>query len=423
VAAKQAAAAALHAKTETELDQRTSTAKEGVKQRGDAELQQIGGASAAVREEVDKKQEAAKGASDPSVVNGRRDAYLEKVAAASAAGSARLRAAKERRAADLQRIAAEQKAAYRHTAQEEATHTHAPGEDATAARIAARPLLDWSEKQSLEADGHAARLNRLASEEVQRYEDAIAAAALTAREQIRNWAAEKLGHQRTWWEQLMDMVTDYVAKAKADNKAWEAQRNAETRDKVASDFTMLAKLRDDMAAGNREAVLAEMSRMSAQEKAVVTAFIKSGGTDAIGAVAAGLVARMKAHRVPELSKQLEDTAIATLAWEELNKLGMNQTPGFDAGPLVREVRGAVEGWGTNEKRLFTALTGRTPLQIATMRKAYAKTYPGRDMDADINDDLDGSERERADALRTGDPTAGRSPPCATRWTAPAPTRP
>ena len=99
-------------------------------------------------------------------------------------------------------------------------------------------------------------------------------------------------------------------------------------------------------------------------------------------------------------------AIATLEWEPLDHLGANQTPGFSAGNEVREVRGAVEGWGTNEKRLFAALTGRTPLQIAAMRKAYRATYHGRDMDEDIDDDLSGSEQKRADALRTGDPTAG-----------------
>ena len=38
------------------------------------------------------------------------------------------------------------------------------------------------------------------------------------------------------------MFMDWGTKAKADNKAWEAQRNAETRDKVAGDFDMLVRL-------------------------------------------------------------------------------------------------------------------------------------------------------------------------------------
>ncbi len=404
VATQQAEAAKAHALAEQQLDEHAAAAKDAVTQRGDQELQQIGGASAAVKEEVDRRQEAAKGSTDPSVINARRDAYLEKVASASASASARLRAAKERRAADLQRIAGEQKSAYRLQAQQQAASA-GEGKDATAGKIAARPILDWAGKQALEVEGHVAHLMRETTEEVERYELAIKTATDAARERIRDWAAQKLGHERSWWERLMDMVTDYVAKAKADNTAWEAQRGAETRDKVKSDFMMLARLRDDMAAGNRDAVLAEMSRMSKQERAVAEAFIKSGGRDSVGAVATGLVERIKAHRVPELGKQLEETAIAKLEWEPLNHLGANQTPGFDAGIQAREVRGAVEGWGTNEKRLFAALTGRTPLQIAAMRKAYTKIYE-RNMDDDIDDDVSGSEQDRADALRSGDPTAG-----------------
>jgi hypothetical protein len=419
VAAQKQAAAEQHATTAAQLDEKGKTSEDTVKQRGEFEQQQISGASVAVKDEVDRKQEAAKGASDPSVINARRDAYLQKVADAAAAGSARLRAAKEKRAADLQRLGAEQKATYRREAQAAAARAadaagtnaapQAPGshtpDDKTAQKIAARPALDWGDKQGLEVDGHVARLTREAGEEIERLEAAIKEAADGAKEQIRDWAVERQGRQRTWWDRLIDMITDYVSQAKADNKAWEAQRNAETRNQVASDLTKLARLRDEMKRGNREAVLAEMSRMSKEERAVVEAFFKSGGRDAIGAVAAGLVARVKGHRVPELSKQLEDKAIERLTWEQLNQLGMIQTPGFDAGLLVREVRGAVKGWGTNESRLFKALEGHTPLQIAALRKAYKAVYD-RNMDEDINDDLSGSERERADALRTGDATAG-----------------
>ena len=136
----------------------------------------------------------------------------------------------------------------------------------------------------------------------------------------------------------------------------------------------------------------------------MAAYLKSGGRDSVGAVAMGLVERVKARRVPDLSKQVHK-AIEELGWEDLNQLGAGQTAGFDAGLIVRDVRGSVNGWGTDEGRLFKALTGRTRVQIAAMRKAYKHFYE-RDMDDDINSDVTGSEQDRADALLSGDATAG-----------------
>src|SRR5262249_23079842 len=159
-------------------------------------------------------------------------------------------------------------------------------------------------------------------------------------------------HQRTWWEQLMDMFNDYMHQAVATNAAWERQRNAETRDKVAADLTMLSNLRDNIRAGNRDAVLGEMSRMSAQQRAIVGAFLRSGGTDATGAVAGAFAARIIEHRIPELGELLERMAINELSWEQLNLIGIAQNPGFDARDQAREVGASIRRIGTNEDRLF-----------------------------------------------------------------------
>ncbi|MDA0184049.1 hypothetical protein OJ997_27320 [Solirubrobacter phytolaccae] len=397
VAAKQTEAARIDHAADQQLDATAQQSQATIQQRGDQELQEISGAKLAIGDHIQRKQEAAKGAADPAVINGRRDAYLEKVASSTAGSLTRLRAAKEKRIGDLQRIASDQRTHYRQQAQAAALK-HGD-------RIAARPALTWGEQQTLQTDGHLARLTRLVTEEAGRHELVIESAADAAREQIRDWAAEKLGRQRGFWDRLLDMFTDYVNQATVSNAAWERQRNAETRDTVAKDLTMLTTLRDNLRQGKRDLVLAEMARMSKEERAIVSAFLKSGGNDGIGAVAAGLVERIKGHRVPELAKQLEEQAIAELPWEQLQLIGQLQTPGFDAGTLIREIRGAVKGIGTNEKRLFTALTSRTALQIAAMRKAYKAVYD-RDMDEDIDDDVSGSEQERADALRSGDPVAG-----------------
>jgi Bacterial toxin 4/Annexin len=407
VAAQQAATAQQGQTVAANLDTSGTAATAQVTKRGEEETTGIAGARAAVDEDVDRRRAAADGAPDPAVIESTRDSYLTKVEETKAAASAAYRAAGETRIAELTKAATDQKSAYRREAQAEAARIRGlyPGDDSKG-RVESRPVLDWSDQHGAETDAVLARLTREANADVATLQNAVTAAATTARDQIRDWAATKQGRQRSWWDRLLDMFKDWAAQTKADTKAWEAQRNAQTRDAIASDFTLLVRLRDEMAAGNKEAVAAEMSRLSADQRAVVVAFLQSGGKDPIGAVATGLIARLKDRRVPEIAKALEDKAIAELGWEDLNALGRVQNPGFDAGVIVRDVRGSVKGWGTDEKRLFTALGGRTPIQVAAMRKAYAATYPGRNMDEDIADDLSGSEQERADALLSGDSVAG-----------------
>jgi len=393
------------ATTAAALATKGDTTAAAVKARGDEELNAVAGAKEAIVHEVDQRQEAAGGAPSPAVIAAKRDSYLERVESTKAAGAAAYRAASENRAAELDRAGTEQKGRYRQQARIESERIKGlyQGEYA---RIESTPVLDWAEQQALEVDAIVARLKKTSNAEVQRLQDGIRTATVTARNQIRDWAASKEGRQRNWWDQLMDMFKDWASQSKADTKAWEAQRNAQTRDTVSADFDMLVKMRDEMAAGNKQAVLDQMAKLSKEQKAVLTAFLHSGGKDPVGAVAVGLIERLKARRVPEISKALEEEAINSLGWEDLNALGRAQNPGFDAGVIVRDVRGSVKGWGTDEKRLFKALQGRTPLQIAAMKKAYAATYPGRNMEEDVNDDVSGSEAERAQALMTGDPTAG-----------------
>src|SRR3954452_6202480 len=142
-------------------------------------------------------------------------------------------------------------------------------------------------------------------------------------------------------------------------------------------------------------------RLAAEQQAVLAALEPVTDFAAAGAALQPLVRA----RIAALAKALEEEAIKELAWGPLNQLCAMQTPGFDDGVLIREERGAIEGWGTNEARLFKALEGHTPLQIAAMRKAYLGTYE-RDMDEEVDDELSGSEAKRAKALLTGDPVAG-----------------
>ncbi len=61
--------------------------------------------------------------------------------------------------------------------------------------------------------------------------------------------------------------------------------------------------------------------------------------------------------------------------------------------------------GTDENRLFKALQGRTPMQIAAMRKAYVSFYDRVEHGRRRPERHEFSEEDRAKAMLSGDPVA------------------
>ena len=358
VAAQQAAAAKAQAQADQQLDEQATAAKDTVKQRGNDEQQRIGGASAAVRKRSRSKQEAAKGASDPSVINARRDAYLRE-GRGVVGGRARRACAPPRSGASptCSVSPASRRARTARQAQGEAQRVRGRRTD-RGAKIAARPLLDWAAKQALEVDGHVARLSRLAGEEVERHEQEIKdgrgrgarADPRLGRREARRPAQlvgpvvghdQRLRHRRRW-------PTTRLGRRSATPRR--ATRSP-------SDLTLLTTLRDDMAAGNRDAVLAEMARMSTQERAVVAGLPEArAGATRSARSRPGSWSGSSSIACRSWAKRLEEAAIAELA------VGAAEPDRRAADAGLRRRRARARGarprsraWGTKEARLFTAL--------------------------------------------------------------------
>ncbi len=66
---------------------------------------------------------------------------------------------------------------------------------------------------------------------------------------------------------------------------------------------------------------------------------------------------------------------------------------------------AMDGLGTDEDAIHAALRGRSPAEVAEIRRIYADHYPGRTLDADLSDELSGDELSAAQAALSGDPVA------------------
>jgi hypothetical protein len=81
--------------------------------------------------------------------------------------------------------------------------------------------------------------------------------------------------------------------------------------------------------------------------------------------------------------------------------GGGGAPGPAAGPsaemlrqIARTLRDAMAGLGTDESAIFAALTGRTQAELADIRTAY-HALTGRDLEADLRDELSRGELVRA----------------------------
>ena len=63
---------------------------------------------------------------------------------------------------------------------------------------------------------------------------------------------------------------------------------------------------------------------------------------------------------------------------------------------------AMDGWGTDEKAIMGALKGKTPEEIAAIKKAYEEKT-GRSLDKDLASEMDGNDLKEAKALMSDDP--------------------
>jgi hypothetical protein len=401
---RRAAVDAISNTASTELQSSNDAVCEETQARGEEEQQAIATASETAQQSIEQQQEAASGTADPAVIEAKKNRLLQKVERDVAAAYATYRRAGETRQEELTRAGNQQVAAYRLTAQRESDEIRGLYPDnVTEGRVQSRPSLDWGETQANAVQESVRVLKQQATNSTTQLQSTLNENARQARELINNWAAEKLGEERSWWQRLMDLVKSWVSQAQANNTAWEAERNQMTKDALVGDFEMLNQMRDAIATQNEDQIRAAMAGLTDEQRVVMNAFFQSGG-NAITAVATGLLFRMQQRRLPDLIDTLRSKSLELEDWENLDALGRAQNPDFNAGILAREVRDAVDGCGTDEDKLFRTIGRRTPVQLAAIRKAYAYFYDGDDMDDDINSDVSGDEQDRADAALSSDAT-------------------
>ena len=382
------------------LELRRKEVREKTIARGEDEQNSISKATGIIKLEIEHKQEAASGNVDNKVIESKRDRIIKKLNTEVSRGKAAFGRVGESRNRKLGRAGSIQALAYRKTSKAEANAIRALFEDEIKGRLQAKPSLDWGYKGSKKTEYDVSILKIQASDAVKKIDELLDSDARTAREMVRNWAAEKMGEERNWWKRFVDTIRDWVSQATADKEVWEQAEAQLSRDNLIADFEKLEEIRKVIASGNKEKLEASMAGLSAEERVVVNTFFGTGG-NTVQAVATGMLLRMQQRRVPRLVEVALERSLQLEDYKKLDNLGRAQNKSFHAAEIARQVYDAVAGWGTNEAQIYRALNRRTPIQVAAIKKIY-KVYYKSDIESDLKSDLSGEEEKRALRQLEGD---------------------
>ncbi len=404
------------------LDERTRLEEESLQMSLPEATAELGGASQAVSDGVaggriwmEARARAAEGgASSPTAsVTAQRDALLDDINRRVARADALYRRSATVREQELVQAEQDQRAAYEAAAQRDEFQLDEDRGERSQVEVqadVARSTAWLTERQAF-LRREFERLKGEARDAGRGYRVELASAGDDGRESIREWAATQLGEERDFWESFLEMLEDWADQTRANAEAWEALQNQETVQAVAGDLAMLDRVQRAASAGISEQALLAANALSAEEQALVHAYFNpdpaEGASDPIGAVAAGMRARIFNQRKDSLESGIRDLFTdSDLHWtvfaEVARAAGNTQ---FDASHRASEIyrayHGGITGIGTDEARAFRAMTGLGPLEALALRKCYRQTY-GLDLEKDSKGELSGAEYQRARALLEGD---------------------
>jgi hypothetical protein len=142
-----------------------------------------------------------------------------------------------------------------------------------------------------------------ADDAIQALKDAHSKAKLM----IEQWATERISKEIGLLRELVNALLDWLGIARKDVEDWE-EVSVEDNNAVNAEnnlFLEEQKLEHDKGLTQKE--IDEMKGLSEEQKAILTAYFVDPSTkgDAVAALAAGLVVRLKAQRMPVVQRKIE----------------------------------------------------------------------------------------------------------------------
>lgn len=399
-----------------DLESKSGEAQGAVEKRGADQQKAIGDASATVQLESERKQEAAVGSADPGLIESKKNRLIVELEKEAGESYAAYRRAGELRQKQLRQAKNDQLTAYNNTAKAEIAdirRLYKLPDEKIKAGLASFPTQSWRAERDREVRKLFTRLELAAQDEVKSLQGELSLATLAGKAQIRQWADDKLDQDRSWWEKILDLFSDWFSQAEEDRRAWEKERAGLTKDEVVEDFQALGKLRDAIATKNQAEIDKALASLSADQQVLAQAFFQSGG-NSIAAVATAIVVRLQGRHVPELVEKLQKESLK-LELPVLIDIAKAEDPKFNPYAILGELYDAINGAGTKDKKLFKQLEGRTVVQATVLKQLYAQENDGADLETALkeeyewdiftDDDEIKAQERRIEAALSGDRTS------------------
>jgi len=355
-----------------------------------------------------------KGSVDAEKIRAEREQLIEKVNQKTGEGNVSYESSAKRLKTGLDTEAARQIKAYQVAAledQEELNKDADTVDKKKAAQVAYRPTKYWVDEQTA-ALRKAVEVDKVAIDaQLEIFEKELKSAAGDARDKIRDWAAQRLGYERSFFQRLFDWISDWLSKSKVESEAWAKQRADENKASVDKDALFLDAEVAKLSKMTQEEAEKELAKLTEEQFAIVAAYFKSGG-DALGVLAARLMARISAQQKPELMKKLEQEVLACDSFEKVDAVAVGLDPSFKKQAIIKSdsLHNAFEGPGTNEDGVFAALGGLTAIQGRAVELCYKDRWQ-EDLKPRLKAELDDwatftkHDIDRANSMLAGDQAA------------------
>ncbi len=399
-------------------------AKEETKKSGEEAAEKIAGAREAIDEDTIQKMIAATGEADPEVVKLRRDKGLRDLSRRAARQDVYYEKTGERRIKALDASHTRMRNAYKNAAKadqekifkkvfDEArkakkTDDEAKKQATTQSESDALPYFQWAARRTEDLKRQFQALTTEAAGTTKTHRDGMKTALESAKGLLRDWAEQKIAEQESWWDQIIRMFREWRQDAADDAAAWEEARNEALRDSLVGDLQMIDDIHAAAASGvNMQAYIQERGLDQAQSTVLQTYFggDKDAPRDAVGAVAAGMRMRVRMARKPGITEFMKSEVMKRPdgEWRQLGKIGNAERPPFNVVGLGSDLHAAMDQWGTDEAKIYTALANLTPVQARAIRAFYQTRY-NRSLDDHLESEMSGAELTRAQALLEGNQT-------------------
>lgn len=420
------------AKTSGEATKETEVkgkeAAEAVRDEGQKTADGVAAAAKAAEEETLRRQEAAGGATDPAVINRRRDLVMGWVREQVTVQTSNYQHAGEKRVGEVNQAKGQMLPAYTAlvqrliykimtpTPQTDGRKARDPTDKAREQRLAddSNVLSNWQDGEAKRIGEEVRKAVKLANDTTAANRKAVEGAGDRALDAARRWAEGRILEGKSFWDRFVALIEGWLSDADTLNEQWRVRRTRENRDAVAGDLAAVEAARKRLAEGlTQDEILADATLTEAQRLVIQQFFALPAGSSPLDFAAARLQQTIAAGHLDAVRPVFEQELIATpvskgdyTTVKKLNNVAQAMYGGFDGAKIAQQVHGAMDQIGTDEDLVFSSLKGLSSFGGMVVRKFYTAMFGGS-LDADLEDELsdnvfsEGGDLSRAKAELNG----------------------